>query len=61
MIGKKDGLKLMKNSEKIEKLNLFLAYKIAMIDQIILLEDLVKLRDRLLKDLAEIDSMIETL
>ena len=32
-----------------------------MIDQTMLLEDLVKLRDRLLKDLEELDSIIETL
>jgi len=32
-----------------------------MVDQTILLEDLAKLRDRLLKDLEELDSIIETL
>ena len=32
-----------------------------MIGQTTLLEDLVKLRDRLLKDLEELDSIIETL
>jgi len=32
-----------------------------MIDQTTLLKDLVKLRDKLLKDLEELDSIIETL
>ena len=33
----------------------------AIVNQTALLEDLVKLRDRLLKDLEELDSIIETL
>jgi len=33
----------------------------AIVNQTALLEDLVKLRDRLLKDIEELDSIIETL